>query len=76
MQGMAAVQVPDAGPEQGLLSVGAPASGIELALAFPAVKSAMSGMRAMGPDASALIAPAMGCIPGTTHTTPPVTILR
>ena len=76
MQGMAAVQIPDAGLEQGLMSVDAPASGIGLAAAFADVMPAMSGMLAMGAGASALTTPAIGSMPGTTHTTPPATIVR
>jgi hypothetical protein len=78
--GMAAEQVPDAGPEQGLLSVEAPAfviaSAAPGAVTFSAVMPPMPGMVAIGLGGSALTAPAIGCMPGTTHTTPPATIVR
>ena len=80
MQGMAAVQVPDAGLEQGLSLVEAPASVIGsivgVAAAFSVVVRPMPAMPAMAVDASELTAPAIGCMPGTTHTTPPATIVR
>ncbi len=80
MQGMAAVQVPDAGPEQGLLSVEAPefAIGGEVGatVACSAIVSPMPAILGMVLDASVVTAPAAGCMPGTTHTTPPATIVR
>ena len=80
MQGMAAVHVPDAGPEQGLVSVEASASvvgpNVGAAVASSAVMPPMPGMLAMGFAAFALTAAAIGCMPGTTHTTPPATIVR
>ena len=80
MHGMALVQISGAGPEQGRSSVEATASAIGsnvgAAAARSDVRAPMPDIAAMGLDASALAAAAIGCMPGTTHTTPPATIVR
>jgi hypothetical protein len=80
MHGMAAVQLPDDGPEHGAVPVEVRASGMR-STADPAgaLFAADRPMLATAPGAFALAIVAIvaiGCMSGTTHTAPPATIVR
>ena len=73
MHDMVARHAPDTGASQGAVSDDAVCSSL---IAAAAASTTISDMAAICPDASARAAPAIGCIPGTTHTAPLATMLR
>ena len=79
VQGMEARHDPGAGPEHGGWPDDVPCAAIALGLRALVALVAPSDMPTIGaitPCAAGPPVPAMACMPGTTHTAPPVTILR